>query len=97
MLFIEYCIESVLNTVLKVKNRMVASLSAYPRDHVLDCQLHLIAAAQHHRSIILHIARLRKDQSSKFKVQFLLNVLLLLHHHKSNHRKLGTVRSIIFL
>lgn len=46
----------------------------YAYDHVADWELQLSVAAQHHESIILHIASVGKDQNAKFKVWFLLNV-----------------------
>lgn len=55
-------------------------LVVYHCDCMTDWELGL--TAQHHESIILHITSPGKDQYSKFEVQFLLNVLSLLHYSK---------------
>ena len=65
---------SLLNTVLKVKNRMVVSVPAvYPSAQAADWAQHT-AAAQHHESIVQHIASLGKDGNSNFEVWFVLNL-----------------------
>ena len=41
-----------MNAVLKVKKRMVESVSiVYPCDHLVNWELQLTAAAQHHKRI----------------------------------------------
>lgn len=45
----------------------------HPHDHVARGAV-LAVTAQHHEGIEPHVVSLRKDQNSKFKVQFLLNV-----------------------
>ena len=45
-----------LNTVLKVKNRMVINvLIVHPRDHMADWQLQPTATGQHHERVSDHI------------------------------------------
>lgn len=65
----------VLNTVPKVKNRMVVWVQngfEYT-DHMTGWEVGLTATAQHHESIKVHTASLEKDQNSRPEVQFLLN------------------------
>lgn len=87
---VEHCTESE-------KQKIVVSVSVvYLHDYVADWELRLAAAAQHHSSVVLHIASLRKDQNSTFEVQFLLNAyhfstVVKLKSHKSNRCKLGTI------
>lgn len=49
-------------------------LVVYSHDCTFDWELWLAAAAQLHESIILYIATWGKDQNSKFKVRFPLNM-----------------------
>ena len=46
-----------MNTVLRVKNRMVISLLlVYPGDRVIDWELRLPAAAQHHERVLYRVS-----------------------------------------
>lgn len=50
------------NTVLKVKNKMVASISfVYLHDLMADKELWLIASAQHLKSIVPYVTSPGKD------------------------------------
>ena len=71
----------LLTTVLRAKNRMAAWVQngcqclSCLSSQVCDWQGDGAAAtAQHHKSIVSHIASLGKDQNSKSVVQFLLTV-----------------------
>ena len=63
----------------------VASVSVgYHHDPVPDWELQLATTAQHCKTVLCGVLlawEKIKIQNSKFKIQFLLNVLLLLHHH----------------
>ena len=54
---------NLLNTVLKVKSRMVAWVQngckcviVYPRDRMVDWELQLAATAQHHEGVSCHLS-----------------------------------------
>lgn len=62
---------NVLNTILKVKNRMLLSISAvYPHDCVADWKLGPFTTQQ---ECITHVS-LTQDQNSKFEIWFLWKV-----------------------
>ena len=47
---------NLLNTVVKMKNIILISLSVvYPHDCVADCELWLPAATQHHGRVLHHM------------------------------------------
>ena len=71
--------DNVLNTVVKVKSKMVVQTQdgckSVHRSSSLDSPASL-------ESIRLHITSLGKDQNSKSEVEFLLDCVSLLHHHE---------------
>ena len=71
---------------------MVVSISVIsPCDHVADWKLQLTASAQYHeRALYCILLGQAKDQNSKFKVWFLLNIgyfctIIKLKNHKSSY------------
>lgn len=88
---------NLLDTVLKVKNRMVISvLVIHSHDLVADWEHRFTATAQHHGSTVLHDASPGKSQNSAFAVQFLLStycfyIIIEAKKIQSNHRKSRTV------
>lgn len=84
----------LLNTVLKVKNRMVTRvLVVYPCDHMAgwltgNCSL---LPEHHENDTVQHIASPGEDQNSKYEVWFSTEHVSLLHHSKVKNFKLGTV------
>lgn len=52
---------------------VVIAMAVYPGDCMTDCKLLLAAAAQHHKSIALHIVSPGKDLNLKFEVELLPN------------------------
>lgn len=93
------------NTALKVRNRMIESISViYPWDHVADWELRLTATAQNHQRVSspMHIASSGKDQNLILEVWFLLNVycfctIIKLKKCNLKHHKLGSVWIMIMI
>ena len=65
------------NGFMDTKLLFVCILVIYSCDHVIDWELRLPVTAQQHERVQ------RKRQNSKFKVQFLVECVLLSHHYKA--------------